>query len=297
MIEIRFHGRGGQGAVTAAELIAQAAIAEGLYAQAFPNFGPERRGAPITAFLRISDTPIYLRERIDNPDIVIVLDSSLIGMVDFTSGLKPGKTVIINTGLPREAFSDTVANCYTLGLVDATRIAKETIGVPISNTAIIGALLKIIDCIPLEAMSEPFKRRFKNAADKNLLAMNKAYTELSIVKSLMSGIDACEPGNDLQWEDYLKKEALLPWNEVEIGCDIHLAGSCHDFCTGNWRTMGYPKVDPEKCISCGLCWIMCPDLAFSPDENGTYMWLGQYCKGCGICVTACPKDAISMEEE
>ena len=97
MIEVRFHGRGGQGAVTSAELMALAAIAEGKYAQAFPSFGPERRGAPVQAFLRISDTPIRLREKIYEPDVVLVLDPSLLATANVKAGLKPGGTLMANS--------------------------------------------------------------------------------------------------------------------------------------------------------------------------------------------------------
>src|SRR5512142_2733974 len=97
MIEIRFHGRGGQGAVTSAELTALAAIGEGKYAQAFPSFGPERRGAPVMAFVRVSDTPIRTREKVYEPDIVVVLDPSLLQIVNVEAGLKSSGMVILNT--------------------------------------------------------------------------------------------------------------------------------------------------------------------------------------------------------
>src|SRR5512136_30481 len=98
MVEIRWHGRGGQGAVTSAEILAEAAISEGKYAQAFPSFGPERRGAPVLAFVRISaDQPIRVRSSITEPDIVVVLDPGLLRIVNVAAGLKPGGVVIINT--------------------------------------------------------------------------------------------------------------------------------------------------------------------------------------------------------
>ena len=97
MIELRLHGRGGQGAVTSAELLAQAAINQGKYAQAFPSFGPERRGAPVVAFCRISDEPIRLRTNIYNPDLVLVLDPSILRLVKVTAGLKPDGTLVTNT--------------------------------------------------------------------------------------------------------------------------------------------------------------------------------------------------------
>lgn len=296
MIEVRFHGRGGQGAVTAAELLAQAAISTGMYAQAFPNFGAERRGAPVTAFLRVSDSPIYLRERIDSPDVVVVLDPTLIGMVDVTYGLSPGKTVIVNAATGQADLSESIAGCYSLGLVNASRIATETLGVPITNTAIIGALIKAIGLVPLEALAEPVKKRFGKLAEKNLSAMRKAFDETHVTKA-PSNDGATELKDPEDWETIMRKEALHPWQKVEIGCDVHKPGSCSEFQTGNWRTAGYPVIDKEVCISCGICWILCPDMAFSQGDNGDISWDGRYCKGCGICADVCPKQAISMEEE
>lgn len=297
MIEIRFHGRGGQGAVTAVELVSQAAIAEGMFAQGFPNFGPERRGAPVTAFLRLSDSPIYLRERIDTPDVVVVLDRTLIGMVDVTAGLNPGKKVIVNAPPDQADLSQNITQCYTTGMVDATRIAMDTLGVPITNTAIIGALINMIGTVSLEAMVEPLKQRFGHLAEKNFIAMRKAFDETKVIQATGGGEATCEIPDFSDWDAYLSKEALFPWSEVEIGCDVHRFGSCSDFHTGNWRTAGCPVMDQDLCISCGLCWIMCPDMAFQPDGSGKYTWVERYCKGCGICVTACPKQALSMEEE
>ena len=103
--------------------------------------------------------------------------------------------------------------------------------------------------------------------------------------------------SEADWPTYLQGEALCPWPEVEIGCDVHRPGSTAEFHTGNWRTGLKPVLDEEKCISCGICWIMCPDIAFTRNEDGGYAWQGAYCKGCGICVTTCPKTALTMEEE
>lgn len=297
MIEIRFHGRGGQGAVTAAELLAQAAIADGKYAQGFPNFGPERRGAPVTAFLRVSDTPIYLRERIDSPDAIVVLDRTLIDMVNVTHGLILGKTAIINAAPDQADVLENIGRCYKVGLVDANRIALSTLGVSITNTAIIGALVKVMGLVPLDALVDPVKKRFGRLAEKNLLAMRRAFDETRLVEASPSIESKCDLTDLPDWEEYTRKEALLPWEELEIGCDVHQPGSCRNFKTGNWRTEGCPVIDQERCISCGICWIMCPDLAFCRHADGKYTWDGHYCKGCGICAASCPKRAISMEEE
>ena len=130
MIEIRLHGRGGQGAVTSAELLAQAAIAQGKYAMAFPSFGPERRGAPVAAFFRVSDEPIKTREKIYEPDVVAVLDSSVLEIVNVTDGLKPEGTLIINAPVCEETCRADYGFSGRLAFVDADKIAKEVLGCP-----------------------------------------------------------------------------------------------------------------------------------------------------------------------
>jgi len=297
MNEVRFHGRGGQGAVTAAELVAQAAIANEMFAQGFPNFGAERRGAPVMAFLRVSDSQIYLRERIESPDVVIVLDRTLIDLPEVKEGLATGKTLIINAPLDDKDTFRELADRYVLGIVDATQIAVDTIGVPITNTAIIGALLKATDLVPLEALTEPFTKRFDRLAEKNLQAMRSAYEHTLLIDNISAKAETAAPQVPIDWNNHIKNEALHPWQEIEVGCDVHLPGSCQDFLTGNWRTSGRPVMDREECISCGLCWIMCPEIAFSKDEDKGYTWSGKYCKGCGICVDICPKKALTMEDE
>lgn len=294
MIEVRFHGRGGQGAVTAAELAAQAVINEGRYAQGFPNFGPERRGAPVTAFLRVSETPIYLREKIEQPDVVVVLDASLLDMVDVCHGLKPGGILVLNGQSPDiGAFTDR----YQVAIVDAGRIAMETIGVPITNTAIIGALIKASPLAKPAAFEGPMTRRFGRLAEKNLAAMNRAYTETILSDPPEAPPAETEDGPVCKYEDLLQQEALHRWDQLDMGCDILRPGSSMDFETGNWRTAGRPKTHAEKCIKCGFCAIFCPDLAYTANDEGYFDWNGRYCKGCGICVTECPKDAIEMREE
>jgi pyruvate ferredoxin oxidoreductase delta subunit len=182
-------------------------------------------------------------------------------------------------------------------MVDASRIAMDTLGVAITNTAIIGALIKTIGTISLEAMIEPFKHRFGRLAEKNLVAMKEAFDETKIVQASADGEETCTLHDPADWDVYISQEALYPWPEVEIGCDVHRPGSCSEFQTGNWRTEGYPLKDQERCISCGICWIVCPDMAFRPKGKDSYSWDERYCKGCGICVAACPKHALSMEED
>ncbi len=175
MIEIRVHGRGGQGAVTSTELIAIAAINEGKYAQAFPSFGPERRGAPVMSFARISDKPIRTREKVYTPDIVMVLDPTILNIVDVTAGLKKDGIIILNTakeeGEVRKAFGIKAK----MALVDATGIAVKHLGRPITNTTMLGALIKVSGVVNIKSMKTPLKDRFGRIAEKNFNAMNVAY--------------------------------------------------------------------------------------------------------------------------
>jgi len=187
MIEIRWHGRGGQGAVTSAEILAQAAISEGKYAQAFPSFGPERRGAPVLAFVRISaNQPIRIRSSITEPDFVVVLDPGLLRIVDVASGLKPGGVVIVNTTKTAGQIQKEFNIKATVATVGATSIALELLGVPITNTTMIGAVIKTSEVIKLESLIERVKNRFGRLADRNIDAMKRAYEE-TIIKELAVG--------------------------------------------------------------------------------------------------------------
>jgi pyruvate ferredoxin oxidoreductase gamma subunit len=181
MIEIRFHGRGGQGAVTSAELLALAAIEEGKYAQAFPSFGPERRGAPVVAFCRIDDQPIRIRANIYEPDIVVVLDASLLKIVNVASGLKPDGLVVTTSSDSPEAVKDLLKIKNRVGVVDAVKIARELLGLPITNTTMLGSLVKATGLVHKESFISPFKERFGRIAEKNIAAFERAYQETVIV--------------------------------------------------------------------------------------------------------------------
>ncbi len=181
LIEIRWHGRGGQGAVTSAELLAQAAVSEGKYAHAFPSFGPERRGAPVLAFVRIDIAkPLKIRAEITEPDIVVVLDPGLLQIIDVTSGLKAGGMVVLNTRKQAEQIRQEFGINYPLATVDATGIARELLGVPITNTTMVGAVLRASGVVKLESLIEPLKHRFGRLAERNINSMKRAYDETLI---------------------------------------------------------------------------------------------------------------------
>ena len=178
LVEIRWHGRGGQGSVTSTELVAQAAISEGSFAQAFPSFGPERRGAPVQAFIRInSKEPIRIRSGITEPDVVVVLDPSLLRIANVTSGLKEDGMLIINTSKSFQEIESEFKIRQKLAIVDATRIAREELGIPIVNTSMVGALIRATGVVKLESLIEPLQHRFGRLAERNINAMKKAYQE------------------------------------------------------------------------------------------------------------------------
>jgi len=178
LVEIRWHGRGGQGAVTSAELLAQAAISEDKYAQAFPSFGPERRGAPVLAFVRInSNEPIRVRTEVTEPDVVVVLDPGLLSIVNVTSGLKADGIVVINTKKQAKQIRKEFGIDSAIATVDATKIARELLGVPITNTTMVGAVVKVTGVVRLESLVEPLRHRFGRLAERNINAMKRAYEE------------------------------------------------------------------------------------------------------------------------
>ena len=180
MIEIRFHGRGGQGAVTSVELLALAAIGEGKYAQGFPSFGPERRGAPVLAFCRVDDQRLRLRCKILNPDVVVVLDLSLLRIQNPPADLKENGLIVLNTAKTAAEIRQKYGYKHTLVLVDANKVAREVLGVPIVNTTMIGALLRATGVVAVDAMEHPLKERFGPLAVKNFNALKVAYEQTTI---------------------------------------------------------------------------------------------------------------------
>jgi pyruvate ferredoxin oxidoreductase gamma subunit len=177
LIEVRWHGRGGQGAVTSAEVLARAAINEGRFAQAFPSFGPERRGAPVLAFNRFSPERIRIRAEIREPDMIVVLDSGLVSVVDVASGLKEDGIIVINTRKSADEVSAMFKGKWPVAVVDAGAIAREILGVNIVNTTMLGAVLKAKEIVKMESLTEPLEARFGRLAGRNVDAMKKAFEE------------------------------------------------------------------------------------------------------------------------
>lgn len=184
MTEIRWHGRGGQGAKTAAQLVAMVALEEGKHSQGFPEYGPERMGAPVRGFTRISEERIRLHCPIERPDVVVVLDDTLIGMPAVTEAVDENTVFVVNTEL------DPAAMTTKLGIkgakvfcVKATKISIDELGRPIPNTPMIGALIKATDCISIDAVKKDIEKKFlkkfgERIVQGNIKAIERAHEEV-----------------------------------------------------------------------------------------------------------------------
>ena len=184
MIEIRWHGRGGQGAVTASKVFADSALAMGKQIQAFPEYGSERQGAPIKAFTRISENPITVHSQVTKPDVVVVLDPTLLSVVDVTEGLsEEGKLVVNTTETPGELRKRMKVSGRSVFTVDATGISLKNLGKAIPNTPMIGALVKATGMLDIQSVADDFKHKFKGKFRDDVIAGNvnailEAYNEV-----------------------------------------------------------------------------------------------------------------------
>ena len=181
ILEVRWHGRGGQGAWTASELFARAAIAEGKYIQSFPEFGPERMGAPVTAFTRISVEPIRIHCAVYQPDVVAVLDPTLLKTVKVADGLnEDGGNIVVNSKdspiETRKLLNSTIGKVWT---VPAFEISLKILGIPITNTAMLGAVARVTGIVSLETIEKMVRARFRqDVAEKNFAVVKEAYQKV-----------------------------------------------------------------------------------------------------------------------
>ncbi len=281
MIEIRFHGRGGQGAVLASELLAQAAFLDGKSPQSFPFFGVERRGAPVTAYTRIDDRPVRLRTSIPNPDVVVVLDPGLLGTTRVTDGIRPHGLLLVNT--PKSSEELEAPDGVRRAAVDATKIALShglgTPMMPIVNTAVLGALARATGVVSLEALSRAIEQFVPRSPVENRLAARDGYTTVRTVEvgALLSPLPVGAPVPRPSGEGPI---AVVPSETIH---------------TAAWRTFT-PKIHLERCTKCNFCWKFCPDDAIEFDPQGFPRIRLAYCKGCGICAAECPPKTIEMLE-
>jgi len=190
-LEIIWHGRGGQGAWTASEILAKAAIKEGKYIQSFPEFGPERMGAPVKAFTRISDKPIRLHCGVYNPDIVAVIDPTLLKSVNVLEGLQEGRRLVFNTEETlhelyeriekQDWYDGTDLSKLKFYTVRATEIGFKYLGEPRANTAMLGAVARVSGQVSLETLDDMIKERFRSGvAEKNFAVVKEAYNSVKV---------------------------------------------------------------------------------------------------------------------
>lgn len=284
MKEIIFHGRGGQGSVTATRILVVAADYEGKYAQSFPFFGFERRGAPVSSAVRLDEKPLVTRSLVYYPDCIAVLDPKLLGVLDLTK-LKPGGILVLNTakGL-REV--DIEANLSKLAVVDATNISTQIFGsatIPITNTAMLGAFAKATEWVGLESIIRAIGNTFKGPMVERNVESAKIAFENTLVEEMET----------ISREIRGKEESRIIRVELDLAPITREIGGVK---TGLWATLK-PVFDKELCTKCSICAKYCPEGVILVDEEGYYIADYDYCKGCGICSVECPFEAVKMVME
>lgn len=277
MIEFSFLGIGGGGSVVAGHLLGDAAVKAGLNIQSFSIYGTQRRGGKIVSFLRVSEDEIRPHNRVYEPDFIIVTEESEVqdllltksekeqmvakgGGMRAQTDIKKGATVLINTSKPKSEFS-ALKDCNVV-TIDANRIASEKkltlpSGLPIINTVLLGALVRLIPSVKMDHLIEAIKEGGIPAPERNIEAAQEAYQRVK--------------------EAPVAKKAAVAETTAVIG-------------------QRHPRINTDDCTMCELCYIYCPDLAISLAPDGLSFTINRnFCKACGICINECPRKAISWE--
>jgi 2-oxoacid:acceptor oxidoreductase gamma subunit (pyruvate/2-ketoisovalerate family)/2-oxoacid:acceptor oxidoreductase delta subunit (pyruvate/2-ketoisovalerate family) len=291
MGELRIHGRGGQGTVIAAEMLANAFVRAGKYASVFPSFGVERRGSAVTAFARFADQPVREHTRVYRPDIVLLLDQSLGQSAACYEGFKTGGMVIASTA-HRQHLLEMNLKQGVLATVDGARIATEETGTPITNTCMLGAFARATGLVQLSDLKEALGSYLKgHVLVKNLRCMERGFEEAEIVSFPQSA--EVEEKLTRKPSDTVKAPPMLsPFESPWVDVDKKLM-TVH---TGEWRYRR-PELNKIACRLCGWCSIYCPVGCLATGEDKYYHPNLDYCKGCGVCANECPAKAISMRPE
>lgn len=294
MNRIRFHGRGGHGIKTASRIVGTAAFFEGYHVQDSPLYGAERRGAPVTAFTRISHKTILERGIITNPDVVIIADDSLLTdpMANPLRGAGTSTIFVINTATP-----DIKERFHIEGLVstiDATGISLDLIGKGSAiSAALSGAACRVLGFIRHDAMKRAVIKELNSIGianeiiEKNVDVAVKCFEILHPYKT--QARETAEP--------ILSKPISIPYQEPAISSpSVCASGNITERETGRWRIFK-PVINYEKCNKCWLCFIWCPEGVISLDEAEYPHIDYNHCKGCLICYEECPVKCISIERE
>jgi len=300
MYRLRFHGRGGQGARVASKVLGTAAFLDGYYAQDFPLYGAERRGAPVAASTRISEDPIMERGVIPEPDIVIVMDETLLQdpLTEPVSGLKPGGIVLINTAhSPAEAKAEYKITAQVITL-DITKIGLDMLGMPILSTLAGGVAARIVG-LSEDSLTDAVKKVLSEIiTDKRLLAKNVA-----AALYCFNAITAAKTKTkiELKTSDTIEKKSSkvisVPFEPAMVSSPaINATGNTPLRMTGNWRVFR-PVWNYDSCTRCMICVARCPDGCILVNEDGFPYTDYDNCKGCLICVEECPTNSLGKVRE
>lgn len=308
MIEVLWHGRGGQGAFTAARLLGAAATLAGeRYALAFPSFGPERRGAPMRAFTKISDAPIGDRTAVAHADIVVYLDGTLFAP-GWDSELKEGGICLVNSAEP-------IDDERVIAL-DATALAQEALGRPIPNTVFLGLIAGLSRGISQAEVEEAIRQYMApKLHEKNIALVEQAVALAQNYQAAASVEPAAAVEISPEVLAAATHEVRPHVDELHIptlrssvpGPEVYAQDTCFEggFITqknAGWRNVR-PSVDAEKCTGCLQCYLYCPDGTIFKRETGeakpkpAIAFDYDFCKGCGVCASVCKFAAITMVSE
>jgi 2-oxoisovalerate ferredoxin oxidoreductase gamma subunit len=289
VIKLRFHARGGQGGVTAAQLAVESFNGMG---RAQPIFGAERMGSPTEAYATMSKNPdlVQAQTAVYTPQYVGVLDPSLLNEVDVTAGMPPGGTIIINTTMSFENLKKLIKRTdLNIAKVDATGIALEIIGRPITNTVILGALVKASNIFSLEELKQGLFRTFtQKIAEINAKVVEQAYNKTEIQETSVP----YDPSKGIKQKWSHVNPQLLGWKDMKIGAVWYEPGGSKKVKTGSWGIY-HIHFNIENCINCQRCFLVCPDFTILREEqpDGTWKVVGIdnfHCKACRCCIEVCP---------
>ena len=291
IVRTRFHGRGGQGAKTASRILGSAAFGDGYNVQDFPLYGAERRGAPVAAFTRFSDQEITERGFIFSPDVVGLMDESLLddSLANPLAGLRKGGVAVVNTTRKAgDVKSDR--RDITILTLDLTGWALGTLGKPILSAALAAAVARIVS-ITEESLAAAVAEELgyvglsQETIEKNVALARRVYSSLEPL--------------ELKTEELESSEKLVPIAFLVEGSgseDILAAANSPLRGTGDWRTFR-PVIDYAKCTDCMICYAYCPESALSVGADGRLHIDYNNCKGCMICMTECPLKAVTQQME
>ena len=297
MIEVRFHGRGGQGAKIASRILGRGGFLAGLQVQDFAIFGAERRGAPVVSCTRLSQQPIDRRGYVDSPNLVVVMDDSLLkeAQAQVFEGVHAATPLIVNgvVGDPHVNRQELPAANFVF--VDLSGIARRLLGHVFVSAAAAAVAAKCVGIVPLEALIEAVKIEIaefglaQELIDKNAAAAREAFMLTPVVTLGTRAENPLEAKTAFEPMPYLASAQF-------ISPTIRHPSSAALRDTGSWR-MERPEIALEKCKRCFLCYLYCPDAAINLDSDNFPHIDYDHCKGCMICYEECPTDAITRKLE